>query len=240
MDLRGTGLGGSLELYNNITFDGGAYCRDLGPSSVGKSIVNKNTLQTGQLITQQSLSPTLSPLFQSAVKKELLGLKGKPSSFTTIYKDPSISGNPTFRTYTNGVELVISFNNDLPNGIYKYTFDIISASTAQSVKVFLYGECGGSGYKATTTYEHWDGTAHGTTKQNNVADGYFHRMYGKHVHVTGHFRNFGKKVINYGKSYAMNDAGAYEFVLQKIVCKIGRAKGSRSRYDMALRERDCQ
>ena len=99
------------------------------------------------------------------------------------------------------------------------------ASTAQSIKVFLYGECGGSGYKATTTYEHWDGTAHGTTKQNNVADEYFHRMCGKHVHVTGDFRNFGKKVINYVKSYSTNDAGAYnEFVLQKIVANSDEPK----------------
>ena len=55
VDLGDMGLAGALELYNNITFDGGAYCQDLGPSSVGKSIVNKNTLQTGHLITQQSL-----------------------------------------------------------------------------------------------------------------------------------------------------------------------------------------
>ena len=43
VDLRDTGLNGAVELYNNITFDGGAYCQDLGPSSVGKSIINKNT-----------------------------------------------------------------------------------------------------------------------------------------------------------------------------------------------------
>ena len=122
VDLRDTGLGGSLELYNNITFDGGAYCRDLGPSSAGKSIINKNMLETGQLITQQSLSPALSCLFQTAVKKELLVLKGKPSSFSVTYKDPSVNGNPTFRTYTNGVELDISFNNDLSNGIFKLVY----------------------------------------------------------------------------------------------------------------------
>ena len=73
-----TGLNGSLELYNNITFDGGAYCRDLNSStSTGKEIVNKNTLETGHLITLQSLSPALSRLFQTAVKKELLVLKGE-------------------------------------------------------------------------------------------------------------------------------------------------------------------
>ena len=66
VDLRDMGLGGTVELYNNVTFDGGAYCPDLGLSSIGKSIVNKNMLQTGQLITQQSLSPGLSNLFQKA------------------------------------------------------------------------------------------------------------------------------------------------------------------------------
>ena len=50
-------------------------------------------------------------------------------------------------------------------------------------------------------------------------------MYGKHIHITGHFRNFGKKVINYGKSYAMIDSGAYnEFVLQKIVTSSNELK----------------
>ena len=69
VDLRDTGLNESLELYNNITFDGGAYCRDLNSlTSAGKEIVNKNTLETGHLITLQSLSPALSRLFQTAVK----------------------------------------------------------------------------------------------------------------------------------------------------------------------------
>ena len=100
VDLRDTGLGGTVELYNNITFDGGVYCRDLRPSSIGKATVNKNTLQTGQLITQQSLSPALSNLFQKAVKKELIVIKGKPTSFTTLYKDPDVSGNPNFTRQT--------------------------------------------------------------------------------------------------------------------------------------------
>ena len=103
VDLRDTGLGGTVELYNNITFDGGAYCPDFGSSSVGKAIVNKNTLQTGQLITQQSLSPALSRPFQSAVKKELLMLKGKPTSYTIIYKDRSVNGNPSFTVDSSSV-----------------------------------------------------------------------------------------------------------------------------------------
>ena len=153
VDLRDTGLNGSLELYNNITFDGGAYCQDLNSSSTSKAIVNKNTLETGQLITMQSLSPALTHIFQTAVKKELVVLKGKPSSYNAIYKDPSVNGNPTFTTDTSNVELTLSFNNDLSNGIYKYMFDLI-LPTSTSIKVFLYGECGGTGYSVTTWYSY--------------------------------------------------------------------------------------
>ena len=155
VDLRDTGLNGSLELYNNITFDGGAYCRDFNSwTSTGKGIVNKNTLETGHLITLHSLSPALSRLFQTTVKKELLVLKGKPSSFNVIYKDPSVHGNPSLTSDASSVDLTISFTNDLSNGIYKYMFDLIFP-TSTNIKVFLHGECGGTGYDATRgTYIH--------------------------------------------------------------------------------------
>ena len=56
-----------------------------------------------------------------------------------------------------------------------------------------------------------------TDKQNNVSGGIFHRAYGTHVYISGQFRNFGKYVVNYGKSYAMNEKGAYnEFVVQEL------------------------
>ena len=217
VDLRDTGLNGSLELYNNITFDGGAYCRDLNSStSTGREIVNKNTLETGHLITLQSLSPTLSRLFQTVVKIELLVLKGKPSSFSVIYKDPSVNGNPSFTSDASSVDLTISFTNDLSNGIYKYMFDLIF-STATSIKVFLYGECGGTGYNATTWYDHWNGSSRGGSTQNDANGGYFHRGYGTHIYISGEFRHFGDRLVNFGKSYAINQTEAYnEFVILKI------------------------
>ena len=216
VDLKDTGLGGSLELYNNITFDGGAYFRDLGPSSVGKSIINKNTLETGQLITQRSLSPALSRLFQAAVKKEFLVLKGKPSSFSAIYKDPSVNSNPSLMSDASSLDLSISFTNDLSNGIYKYMFDLIFP-TATSIKVFLYGECGGMGYDATTWYDHWNGSSRGGSTQNDVNGGYFQRGYGTHIYISGEFRHFEDHLVNFGKSYAINQTGAYnEFVIQKL------------------------
>ena len=152
-DLRDTGLNGTVELYNNITSDGGAYCQDITSSSTSKAIVNKNTLETGQLVTLKSLSPALSRMFQTAVKKELLVIKGKPISNTVVYKDPSVNGDPTFTSDSSSVELTISFTNDLPNGIYKYEFDLILTSS-ETIKVFLYGECGGTGCKATSWYQH--------------------------------------------------------------------------------------
>ena len=218
VDLGDTELRGTVELYNNITFDGGAYCQDLGPSSVGKSIINKNTLQTGQLITMQSLSPALTRIFQTAVKKELLVLKGKPSTgtYNVIYKDPSVNGNPTFTSDASSVELTLSFNNDLSNGIYKYMFDLV-LPTSTSIKVFLYGECGGTGYSVTTWYSYWNGSYQGGDTQNDASGGCFQRGYGTHIYFSGQFRCFGDRIVNFGKAYAINQTGAFnEFVIQKI------------------------
>ena len=48
-------------------------------------------------------------------------------------------------------------------------------------------------------------------------------MFGSHVHISGQFRYFGDSLVNYGKSYAMNQSGAYnEFLLQKLVKHSGQ------------------
>ena len=108
---------------------------------------------------------------------------------------------------------MVTCPNGIPNGIYKYVFDLFFP-TSPDFKVFLYGECGGTGYKATT---YWDGNIAGTNRQNNANGGFFHRAYGTHLHISGQFRNFGNYLVNYGKSYAMNQAGAYnEFVVYKL------------------------
>ena len=71
-------------------------------------------------------------------------LKGMPASHTVVYKDPLLNGNPTYRTASDSCELILSFKSDLPTGIYKYSFDIFLPSS-KNIKVFLYGECGGTG-----------------------------------------------------------------------------------------------
>ena len=213
VDLRYDSANNRFTFHNDIGFLK-AYGTEINSSSLPATLVTLNSLQSGGLLGINSFSPLIKGLFPH----RLVMAKGNVANFTVIHKDQTIydTNGVSLTSYTNGVELDISFKSDLPNGIYKYIFDIFLTSS-QSVKVYLWGECGGSGYKATTTYEHWNGSARGTTNQNNVADGYFHRMYGSHIHISGSFRNYGKKVINYGRASAMNESGSYnEFVLQNL------------------------
>ena len=215
VDLRYDSANNRFTFHNDIGFLK-AYGTEINSSSLPATLVTLNSLQRG-LLGINSFSPLIKGLFPH----RLIMAKGNVANFTVIHKDQTVddtdaSGGVSLTSYASGVSLDVSFKMRLPNGIYKYIFDLFLTS-AQNVKVFLYGECGGTGYKATTTYEHWSGTAHGTSKQNNVADGYFHRMHGSHIHISGSFRNYGKKIINYGRASAMNESGAYnEFVLQNL------------------------
>ena len=213
VDLRHDSVNNRFTFHNDIGFLK-AYGTEINSSSLPASLVTLNSLQNGGLLGIRSFSQTIQGLFPH----RLVMAKGNVTNFTVIHKDQMVldTNGVSLTSYASGIELDVSFKSSLPNGIYKYIFDLFLTSS-KNVKVFLYGECGGSGYKATTTYEHWSGTVHGTTKQNNVADGYFHRMHGSHIHVSGSFRNYGKKIINYGRASAMNETGAYnEFVLQNL------------------------
>ena len=165
VDLR-TSASGS-EFYDDVTFKANAKCKDLNVLSTSDAIVNKNSLETGHLVGIQSLTPTLSNILTVPTKKELLIMKGKPTSNTIIYKHPSLNGNPTMTADSDSVTLDISFTSDLPKGIYEYVFDLYFSAT-KSLKVFLYGECGGVGYKANTIYEHWNVTLQGNDTQTNA------------------------------------------------------------------------
>ena len=189
------------------------YDGEITSTSLPATLVTLNSLQRGGLLGINSFSPLIKGLFPH----RLIMAKGNVANFTILHQDQTVRTNGiSLTSYAKGVELDISFKSDLPNGIYKYIIDLFLTSS-ENMQIYFYGECGGTGFKATTTYEHWDGTAHGTGKQNNVADGYFLRMHGSHIHLSGSFRNYGKKIINYGKAYGMNEKGAYnEFVLQNL------------------------
>ena len=212
-DLRYDSTNSRFTVHDDIGFLK-AYGTEINSSSLPATLVTLNSLQNGGLLGIKSFSQTIQGLFPH----RLVMAKGNVANFTVIHKDQTVfdTNGVSLTSYASGIELDVSFKTSLPNGIYKYIFDLFLTSS-QSVKVFLYGECGGTGYKATTTYEHWNGSAHGITKQNNVADGYFHRMYGSHIHISGSFQNYGKKIINYGRASAMNETGSYnEFVLQNL------------------------
>ena len=189
------------------------YGGEITSTSLPATLVTLNSLQRGGLLGINSFSPLIKGLFPH----RLIMAKGNVANFTILHQDQTVRTNGiSLTSYAKGVELDISFKSDLPNGIYKYIIDLFLTSS-ENMQIYFYGECGGTGFKATTTYEHWDGTAHGTGKQNNVADGYFLRMHGSHIHLSGSFRNYGKKIINYGKAYGVNEKGAYnEFVLQNL------------------------
>ena len=189
------------------------YGTEITSTSLPATLVTLNSLQRGGLLGINSFSPLIKGLFPH----RLIMAKGNVANFTILHQDQTVRTNGiSLTSYAKGVELDISFKTDLPNGIYKYIIDLFLTSS-ENMQIYFYGECGGTGFKATTTYEHWSGTAHGTGKQNNVADGYFLRMHGSHIHLSGSFRNYGKKIINYGKAYGMNETGAYnEFVLQNL------------------------
>ena len=108
----------------------------------------------------------------------------------------------------------------------KYEFDLL-LRTSKTVKVFLYGECRGTGYDVTTNYRYYYSTSTTFTKhtQNNVSGGYFHKGSGKHIHIAGFFRNYKGSVVNYGRSYILSEVGASnEFLLQRLVTHLSEPK----------------
>ena len=215
VDLRESS--GNLEFYNEVTFKDKAKCKDLTVISTKDEIVNKNSLETGRMVGIQSLDSALRDLLTNSTKHELLVMKGKPGSSSIIYKHHTVNGNPTLTADASSIELDISFNDDLPKGIYKYVFDL-HFSRSYNIKAFLYGECGGIGYTASSLYEKWNFTRKVKEEQRPILAGYFHRGSGSTINISGEFRHYGDYLTNFGVSYALNGNGlSYnKFLRQKL------------------------
>ena len=141
-----------------------------------------------------------------------------------VYKDPLLNGDPTYRNASDSCELILSSKSDLPTRIYKYSFDIFLPSS-KLVKVFLYGECGGTGYKASTKYKYWEWTGSNKAKQTDASGGYFHRGWGSKIHIEGAFRYYGKYLENYGMAHSLGEGGQlFEFVVQKLTANTSEPK----------------
>ena len=212
IDLRKTNS--DSEFYDDVTFKAKSKCKDLNVLSSSDEIVNKNTLKTGGLVRIQSLNFVVQGLFTQMAKTELLIMKGNPTSSSILKKHTSVNGNPTLTSDSDSVTLDLSFARNLPNGIYKYLFDLHFTAT-KSIKIFLYGECGGTGYKSNTIYEHCNVSLQGNETETNKNGGYFHRGYGQRLTFSGEFRHFGDHLRGLGVSYSINSAGVYNKFLNQ-------------------------
>ena len=157
----------------------------------------------------------------------VLLVKGKPDNFTTYHKS-SIVKSFDFKKVNKYTELTVHFNNTVPFGIYSYDF-MISSDRDDGFDVYLYGDVGKAGYKATTIYRFWgatdnsNGQQFSNKKQADKKSGYFLRGSGKKVQFTGSFHYHGSKINNKGKPFSLNiDADAsnlgktYEFMVQEL------------------------
>ena len=204
------------EFYDDVEFKAKSRCKDLTILSTSKEIVNKNTLETGGLVGIQSLNFVVQGLLTQLGKTELLIMKGNPTSSSILKKHTSVN-NPTLTTSNNHyATLSLDFPQTLPKGIYKYIFDLYFSAT-KSIKVNLYGDCGGVGYKSNTIYKHWNVTRQGNETETDNTGGYFYRGYGSRLTLTGEFRYFGDHVRGVGISYSVNNTGVYnKFLKQEL------------------------
>ena len=74
-------------------------------------------------------------------------VKGIPGNYT-IYRSGDVR-DVAYAKVGQDLKLTIHFNQYLPDGCYSYGMDL-SKSTKTSTQVYLYGECGGSGFDCKT------------------------------------------------------------------------------------------
>ena len=215
-DLRRNASASASEFYDDVEFKAKSKCKDLTNSSSSNEIVNKNTLENGGLVGLSSLNFVVQGLLTQLGKTELLIMKGNPASNSVLKKHTSVN-NPTLTASNNHyATLSMNFAQTLPNGIYKYIFDLYFSAT-KSIKGYLYGDCGGVEFKSNTIYEHWNVTLQGNETETNNTGGYFQRGYGTRLTFTGEFRNYGDHIRGIGISYSVNSAGVYnKFLKQEL------------------------
>ena len=224
---------GSIGIFEDVTFHSGAYSQDVTSARPASANVNKNLLQNGGPIGLDSLVPTIKGLLSTLQEQKfdadisLLVLKGTVSGHTVEHRDSSLVNNVVLRKVGNDTQLTIHFKKDLEHGIYLYEFDISSDHTS-GFDIYMYGECGGSGFHAQTMYRYWSSSEFNSGKdfnprtQSNVKGGYFQRGSGKKVQFVGSFRYTGDTIVNRGKPYSLNTdtsvstGKTYEFMVQKL------------------------
>ena len=166
-----------------------------------------------------------SAVFRPIRSSVNVSLKGKPNSHTVTHIDDMV--DTPFNGRSNNIldfskvgdsyQINFDVTPKLVDGIYAYEMDIVLTSS-RGYDIMLLGDCGGSGYNASTKYKYWNWSTQNKIFQNNVQGGHFQRATGKKVHVKGSFLNLGSKI--HGQEIALSmdyeNGITYEFVMQRL------------------------
>ena len=100
--------------------------------------------------------------------------------------------------------------------------DIVLTGTRE-YNISLWGDCGGSGYNASTKYKYWSWDFQNKAKQDDVQGGreYFQRATGKRVRIKGSFLNHGTRIFGQEVSISLGyeEGEVCEFVKQHLVSR---------------------
>ena len=160
--------------------------------------------------------------------KNIMTFKESPGNVTILHKDDMVdtpeNGRSTktldFSKVGDSYQINFSVQPKLPNGIYTYEMDVV-LSSSRGYNITLWGDCGGSGYNASTKYKYWSWSLTNKIEQDNVQGGYFHRGTGKRTRIKGSFLNQGTRI--FGQEIALSldykEGITYEFVKQHLASR---------------------
>ena len=216
--------------------------------SDGTAAVSKNYTDTvyikkgtdidmnGHRITGLPIIPLTSgePITKGFVEKyysdytNIMTFQGKPGNVTILGQDTMVdspeNGRATktldFSKVGSSYQINFSVQPKLPNGVYTYEMDVV-LTTSRGYDVMLWGDCGGSGYNASSKYKYWSWSYENKIAHNDVQGGLFHRGTGKRVRIQGSFLNQGTRI--YGQEISLSldyeNGKTYEFVMQDLVSR---------------------
>ena len=158
----------------------------------------------------------------------IMTFKGKPGNVTILRQDNMVdspaNGRATktldFSKVGSSYQINFSVQPKLPNGVYTYEMDVV-LTTSRGYDVILWGDCGGSGYNASSKYKYWSWSYENKIAHNDVQGGLFHRGTGKRVRIQGSFLNQDTRI--YGQEISLSlyyeNGKTYEFVMQDLVSR---------------------
>ena len=141
--------------------------------------------------------------------KIFLTFEGKPGAVTILHTDTmvdtTVNGRATktldFSKVGDSYQINFNVTPKLPNGIYTNEMDIV-LTTSRGYNIMLWGDCGGSGYNASTKYKYWKWNFQNNIAHNDAQGGYFHRGTGKRMRIKGLFLNQGTRI--YGQEISLS------------------------------------